>query len=253
MDPLGSGNRFSAEERASLPRRFATRARQNWRFLVVLGCLGIFLVLLEDVLDGDLMRIDALAYRIVVEHWRMDWLTPIMENISALATPGAIIAMLLVIVAFAPGRRPGWCCAVNIALVTLLNIGIKALVQRPRPDEAIRLVTESGFSFPSGHSMAAMAFFGLIVWLVWHYERDRRLRLLLCAAFSLLILAIGISRIYLGVHYASDVLGGFCASLIWLAFYTRLAAPLLLGPVPARNRSGSPIPAGGHSPAESGE
>ena len=234
MDQLGDSGRLSAEERRGLPQRFARLVRQNWRLLVVLGCLGVFLLLLEDVLDGNLMRIDTLAYSIIVQRLRADWLTPIMETISALATPVVIIVMLLVIAAFAPGRRPGWCCAVNIVLVTLLNSLLKILVQRPRPDEAIRLVVEHGFSFPSGHSMAAMAFFGLIVWLIWHYEADRTRRLLLCAAFALLIPAIGISRIYLGVHYASDVVGGFCASLIWLAFYTHLAVPLFLGPLPRR-------------------
>ena len=229
-------DRLTPEERAGLPRRFAALVRQNWRLLVVLGCLGVFLVLLEDVLDGDLMRIDAWAYHLIVERLRAPWLTPVMASISSLATPIVLIVMLLVIAAFAPGRRPGWCCAVNLVLVTLLNAGLKVLIARPRPDEAIRLVAETGFSFPSGHSMVSMAFFGLIIWMVWHYEGDRVQRLLLCSAFSLVVLAVGFSRIYLGVHYASDVLGGFCASLIWLAFYTRLAAPLFLGPVPRREQ-----------------
>ena len=231
---------LSAAERRGLPRRFALLVRQNWRLLTVLGCLGVFLVLLEDVLDGDLMRIDVWAYRLVVEGLRAPWLTPVMESISALATPVVLIVLLLVIAAFAPGRRPGWCCAVNLALVTVLNAGLKALIARPRPDEAIRLVTETGYSFPSGHSRAAMAFFGLIVWLVWHYERNRTQRLLLCAAFSIVIFAVGFSRVYLGVHYASDVLGGFCASMIWLAFYTRLAVPLFLGPLPGKGEHSVP-------------
>ena len=151
-----------------------------------------------------------------------------MESFSALATPVSLIAMLLVIAAFAPGKRPGWFCTVNLALAALLNVVLKTLIQRPRP-EGFRLAVESGFSFPSGHSMAAMAFFGLIVWMAWHYEQDRRQRLMLTAAFSAVIAMIGISRIYLGVHYASDVLGGFCASIIWLVFYTKLAAPAFLG------------------------
>ena len=226
------GGRLAPEERVGLPGRFVALARQNWRLLIVLGCLGVFLVLLEDVLTGDLVRIDAWAYDLIVERLRTAWLTPIMVSISSLATPVVLIVMLLVIAAFAPGRRPGWCCAVNLVLVTALNAGLKLLVARSRPDEAIRLVTETGFSFPSGHSMVAMAFFGLIVWFVWHYERNRVQRLLLCAVFALAIVGVGFSRIYLGVHYASDVLGGFCASLIWLALYTRVAAPLFLGPLP---------------------
>ena len=208
--------------------RVASAARNNRTILLVTACAAIFLGLLSYVLRGEAMKLDQMAYWLVVENLRSDWLTPIMESFSALATPVSLIAMLLVIAAFAPGKRPGWFCTVNLALAVLLNVVLKTLIQRPRP-EGFRLAVESGFSFPSGHSMAAMAFFGLIVWMVWHYEQDRRQRLLLTVAFSAVIVMIGISRIYLGVHYASDVLGGFCASIIWLVFYTKLAAPAFLG------------------------
>lgn len=197
------------------------------RILIIGAYIILFIELLDDVLEGDLMTLDLLAKAFFVENLRADWLTPIMESISALATPVSLLVLLLVIVAFAPGKRPGMFCTVNLVLVVLLNVLLKELVQRPRPED-INLVVETGFSFPSGHSMVAMAFFGLLVWLVWHYERDRTLRLACCAGFSLIILLIGISRIYLGVHYASDVLAGFCISLAWLAMYTSVAAPFLL-------------------------
>lgn len=125
----------------------------------------------------------------------------------------------------------------NLALVVVLNLALKAIVQRPRPD-GFQLAVESGFSFPSGHSMAAMAFFGLLIWLVWHYKRDRAMRNLCCAAFAVIIVMIGVSRIYLGVHYASDVLAGFCVSLAWLAFYTRVVAPALLAEKPGDRGEG---------------
>lgn len=197
------------------------------RILIIGACIILFIELLDDVLEGDLMTLDLLAKAFFVENLRADWLTPIMESISALATPVSLLVLLLVIVAFAPGKRPGMFCTVNLVLVVLLNVLLKELVQRPRPED-INLVIETGFSFPSGHSMVAMAFFGLLVWLVWHHEKDRTMRLACCAGFSLIILLIGISRIYLGVHYASDVLAGFCISLAWLAMYTSVAAPFLL-------------------------
>ncbi|WP_307739505.1 phosphatase PAP2 family protein [uncultured Parolsenella sp.] len=208
-------------------RKLAHLVRQNALLVVVGACLLVFISLLEDVLDGELMKLDRVAYWLVVQHMRAAWLTPIMESFSALATPVTLLVLLLAVAAFAPGRRPGWCCAVNLGLVVLLNQVLKFAIRRPRPD-GFRLATASGFSFPSGHSMVAMAFFGLLIWFVWRFERDRRMRGALVAAFAFVILMVGLSRVYLGVHYASDVLGGFCLSVVWLALYTRLAVPLFL-------------------------
>ena len=216
-----------------MAKRWLELLRENKRVAIVAACTIVFLVLLEDVLEGGLIKLDEAAYMLIVEHLRTDWLTPIMESISALATPVTLLVMLLLIVAFAPGRRPGACCALNLALVVVLNQVLKFLVQRPRP-EGFRLAAETGFSFPSGHSMAAMAFFGLLIWMIWHYERDRAVRIGCSVALAALIVAVGVSRIYLGVHYASDVVAGFCVSLAWLAFYTRSVAPLFLGEAPVR-------------------
>lgn len=214
-------------------RRLGRLIVANKRIVILAVCAIVFVALLEDVLEGDLLRIDSAAYAVIVERLRADWLTPVMEAVSALATPVSLVVFLLVIVAFAPGKRPGACAATNLVLVFLLNQALKFAIQRPRPD-GFQLAVEQGFSFPSGHSMVATAFFGLLVWMVWHYESDRATRIGCAIAFSLVIVLVGVSRIYLGVHYASDVLAGFCVSLAWLAIYTRVAVPLFLGPAPGR-------------------
>ena len=222
-----------------LVNRLGRLLRANKRLAVSLVCAAVFLFLLGEVFEGEIMRIDTLAYKLIVEKMRSDAVTPFMEGLSALATPVVLVVVVLVVAAFAPGRRPGWCLAVNLALVAALNVILKSIVQRPRP-EGFRLAVENGFSFPSGHSMAAMAFYGLIAWFIWHYERDRVQRNLFTLVFALVIVMVGVSRIYLGVHYASDVIGGFCVSLIWLAFYTHFIAPLFLDE------------SGGEAPAEDG-
>lgn len=228
---MTEGLRMTGEKRSSIREiasQFCSLIRDNGRFVVVAVCSAVFVMILEDVLELESMRLDRAAYWLIVQHLRRPWLTPVMESFSALATPVSMLVVLVVVAAFAPGKRPGWCCAVNLGLVVLINQVLKFVVQRPRPD-GFRLATVSGFSFPSGHSMAAMAFFGLLAWLVWRYEKDRRQRALLVAAFAFVIVMIGVSRIYLGVHYASDVIGGFCLSVIWLALYTHIAVPLFLG------------------------
>ena len=221
MDEKNRGARGVASSLAGL-------ARKNLRVIVACACVLVFLMILEDVYDAESMRLDRAAYWLIVEHLRTPWLTPVMESFSALATPVSLVVLLLAVAAFAPGKRPGMCCAVNLVLVVVINQVLKFIIQRPRA-VVCRLATASGFSFPSGHSMAAMAFFGLLAWLVWKYEADRRLRCLYATGFALVIVMIGVSRIYLGVHYASDVLGGFCLSMAWLAVYTRVAVPLFIG------------------------
>ena len=206
---------------------FRKLVRENLRLVLAAVAACIFIWLLEEVGEGELTKLDAAAYQLFVQNLRQPWLTPYMESISELAQPVALLVMLLAVEAFAPGRRPGACAAVNLVCAVALNVLLKQLVQRPRPD-GFRLIAETGYSFPSGHSMVAMAFYGLLAWMVWHYERDRFVRWLCVIGFGLVIALIGISRIYLGVHYASDVIAGFCVSLIWLALYTKLVVPLML-------------------------
>ena len=206
---------------------FGRLVRENLRLVLAAVAACIFIWLLEEVGEGELTKLDTGAYLLFVQTLRQPWLTPYMESISELAQPVALLAMLLAVEAFAPGRRPGACAAVNLVCAVALNVLLKQLVQRPRPD-GFRLIAETGYSFPSGHSMVAMAFYGLLAWMVWHYERDRFVRWLCVIGFGLVIALIGISRIYLGVHYASDVIAGFCVSLIWLALYTKLVVPLML-------------------------
>ena len=104
----------------------------------------------------------------------------------------------------------------SIALSSvILMFLLKLLFTRPRPLVPL-LEAAKGFSFPSGHAMSSVTFFGLLIYFIWQAEMNKYLRGFLVTCFVLLILTIGFSRIYLRVHYASDVIGGFCAGIIWL-------------------------------------
>ncbi|MDB5085782.1 MAG: pgpB [Bacilli bacterium] len=98
----------------------------------------------------------------------------------------------------------------------VLNQVLKALFRRARPT-VHRLAEASGYSFPSGHSMEAFALYGVLAFLLWRHLRTRLARTVLLVVSVVLIAAIGLSRIYLGVHYPSDVLAGYLASGFWLA------------------------------------
>lgn len=211
----------------TLARRTWQLVRMNLRSVVVAVAAIVFLGLLEDVAAGEVMRLDTMAYQLFVVRMRSDALTPVMEGLSALASPVVVLVMGLVVAAFAPGRAPGRCVLLNVVCVVVLNQLLKFMVQRPRPD-GFRLVAETGYSFPSGHSMLAMAFFGLLAWMVWRYDKDPAERRLFSILFAVIAVLVGMSRIYLGVHYASDVVAGFCVSLAWLVLYTHTVAPALL-------------------------
>lgn len=207
--------------------KIAQTLKNNRRAIVIAVALVVFVWLLGEVREADVFKLDEWAYQFAVVFLRRPWLTPIMQSISELALPVVLIVMLLAVEAFAPGRRPGLFAGINLVAVTLLNVLLKQLVQRPRP-EGFRLIAETGYSFPSGHSMIAMGFYGLLAWMVWHYEKDNFVKWLCSIGFVLTIALIGFSRIYLGVHYASDVIAGFCVSFAWLCIYTRIGAGLLL-------------------------
>ena len=118
-------------------------------------------------------------------------------------------------------KKIGTSICLNLVLITLLNLLLKNIIERPRP-VGYRIIDETGYSFPSGHSMVSMAFYGLIIYFIWKNVKNKKIRNLFCVLLGMLIILIGISRIYLGVHYASDVIGGFVISITYLILFTTI-------------------------------
>lgn len=135
-----------------------------------------------------------------------------------------IVIVMLVLHRVLGHRRELLFLAIAVLGSVLLNTLLKLLFQRARP-EINRIIEANGYSFPSGHSMTAFSMYAALAFLVWKHIPSRLGRLLLIVLSSLLILMIGTSRIYLGVHYPSDVLGGYFMSGCWMAaciwFYQR--------------------------------
>ena len=104
-----------------------------------------------------------------------------------------------------------------VILAFLVNLALKEVFDRARPTIEHMVVVKT-LSYPSGHAMSAMAYYGFLIYLVFHIKMNKWLRFFLTLLFSSLIFFIGLSRIYLGVHFPSDVAGGFVAGLIWVAF-----------------------------------
>lgn len=189
-------------------------------------CLAVFVGLLVKVHKGQAIGIDELGYLLFVERLRSPVLTVAMKAASNLASLSFVVGVLVAAMLWAPSRAYVILAAVNVGAISAIDQLLKVLVRRPRP-QGFRLVEAPGLSFPSGHSMAAMAFYGYGIWLARCGAYGFSFGAAIEVAFAFVILAVGVSRIYLGVHYTSDVLGGFCLSFAWLVLFVHLVAGLL--------------------------
>lgn len=192
--------------------------RRNLKWLILLVCLVGFFKLAEEVFSKEILQADIVGYKLISSFLISDFATPIAKFITNFGGALVLIGTTVILVISIKNRRIGLSIATNLGIVTGLNIALKQIVQRPRPTE-YRIVNETGYSFPSGHSMVSMAFYGFLIYLIYKYVKNKYLKIGLITFLSILIISIGISRIYLGVHYTSDVMAGFCISVSYLVLY----------------------------------
>ena len=200
---------------------------KNLKWIILFICLVGFLAIAEDVFNKEIMNGDIIGYKLVSTFLISDFATPIAKFITNFG--GAIFLIIATIILFIliKNKKIGFSIISNLVIVTILNQLLKNILQRPRPNE-FRIIEETGFSFPSGHSMASMAFYGYLIYLIYKYVKNKYLKWTLIVLLSILICTIGISRIYLGVHYTSDVLGGFLISISYLVIYISAVNKFLL-------------------------
>ena len=191
---------------------------KNLNWIILFICLIGFLALAEDVFNKEIMNGDIIGYKIISTFLISDFTTPIAKFITNFG--GAIFLIVVTIVLFIliKNKKIRLSIFANLVIITILNQLLKRILQRPRPTE-YRIIEETGYSFPSGHSMISMAFYGYLIYLIYKYAKNKYIKWISIVLLSILICAIGISRIYLGVHYTSDVLGGFLISISYLIIY----------------------------------
>ena len=191
---------------------------KNLKWIVLFICLIGFFALAEDVFNKEIMNGDIVGYKLVSTFLISDFATPIAKFITNFGGAIILIGSAFALFIFIKNKKIGVSIISNLAIITLLNQLLKRIVQRPRPTE-FRIVEESGYSFPSGHSMVSMAFYGYLIYLIYKHVKNKYLKWISIILLSILICSIGICRIYLGVHYTSDVLGGFFISISYLIIY----------------------------------
>ncbi|MEK5641863.1 MULTISPECIES: phosphatase PAP2 family protein [Paenibacillus] len=196
----------------------ANQGRLN-KLLVMSLVLGVLFVIMMVLVGAD--RIAWFDQSIIdaVQGMENEGLTRIMKGFTFLGS--SLVATLLSVIAFLflwlvlRHRKELLMFLLSVGGSEIWNIIIKNWMQRQRPTTH-RLIEISGFSFPSGHSMAAFALYGTLTYLLWRHIPALAGRIAMIVIGVALTLLIGISRIYLGVHYPSDVFGGYLASATWL-------------------------------------
>lgn len=174
-----------------------------------------FAKLTHSVWEEQRFLFDSSISHLVVS-FRSATLTQIMIIISMIGSTGIVIAsvFILIYLLVKKHRKEAIIYSAIVLMGAGINAVIKLIIQRPRPGD-LALVTEKDFSFPSGHSMDSFVFFLTIAYFAFHFTRNKKITTLVSFISVTLILLIGVSRVYLGVHYPSDVLGGYLAGFIW--------------------------------------
>ena len=190
----------------------------NLKWILLFICLIGFLALAEDVFNKEIMKGDIIGYKFISTFLISDFATPIAKFITNFggAIFIAVVAIFLAIII--KNKKIAISILANLVIITGLNQLLKRILQRARPTE-YRIIQETGYSFPSGHSMISMAFYGYLIYLIYKHVKKKYIKWISISLLSILICLIGISRIYLGVHYTSDVLGGFLISISYLVIY----------------------------------
>jgi undecaprenyl-diphosphatase len=182
---------------------------------VVSVALMVFLALAEDVYTREAFPFDASVLDFLFRLHSAP-LTFIANLITTTASaPFILVATLLLGVIWWSRRRIAlYAVAASVAGGVLLNELLKAIFERPRPDVQMALVHAAGYSFPSGHTTTALAFYGMLAYVLAH-TLPGRARTPIYALTVIWILLVGLSRNYLGVHYPSDVIAAYAVTLPW--------------------------------------
>ena len=180
----------------------------------------LFVKLSEDLIKKELETFDSIIYDYISKAITHN-MTGFMKLMSYLGSGYVLVFISIVsIILFWKSKKYSFyskMVGVNLIASSIANEIFKMTFHRGRPN-VLRLIEISGFSFPSGHSMIGLSFYGFISYLCFKNIKSKW-RYAIVTLFGVLILSIGISRIYLGVHFASDVVAGFSAGLAWLAAF----------------------------------
>ncbi len=188
----------------------------KWIILAII--LITLLLIMIFVKSGKIQTFDTTIYNIITYHTN-----PLLDNMfhafTFFGSTIGIVLLCLLLLIIMKNKKMALTTVGCVGISTIINFITKITFQRERP-VVRKLVEETTYSFPSGHTMAAASLYGILIFFIIHSNIEKKKKVLFSTLLSMLILAVGISRIYLGAHFASDVLGGMLSSIAILIIFT---------------------------------
>lgn len=189
-----------------------SKLKKNYKQYLFLMPLILFITDYYLMINGHLQKIDHLVF-VILRTLTSDIVTIFFISITQL---GSLFGILIVTAGvFLFNRKLALTCLFTALFTQGLNQVLKVIIQRPRP-EVMTFIHESNYSFPSGHAMAVTCLYGMLIY--YFYHSNFKYRKLLIAISVVIITLVSLSRIYLGVHYFSDIIGGILLSISLILF-----------------------------------
>lgn len=195
--------------------------------LIVIGIfILLFIIVTMFVSNGLTKNIDNSVYNFIIS-FRCNFLDNYFKLITKLGNVTYVIIVLGICVLFIRNKNVVYLCF-SMSLSVIFNYIIKHIIKRDRPN-ILRLISQGGYSYPSGHTMISICCYGYLFYYVYKYVKNKYLRISLLVLLSLIIISIPISRIYLGVHYFSDIFGGLLLGGVILFIVIRYGKYIIRG------------------------
>lgn len=198
----------------------------GWRILLGLAgaivLLWLFGLLADEIFENEFTSLDN-----GFERWVHSFANPVLDAVFGFFTTlGSIVGVLVLtviifgVLVWRKHLHSAWLVGLAVAGGVVLNQALKFFFHRPRPELwPVTAPRPTTFSFPSGHATVSFCLCGVLIWLGWRFIRPAVWRIVWTILLSFFILMVGLSRIYFGVHYPTDVLGGYISGAFWLVTF----------------------------------
>jgi len=194
--------------------------KKNLKWIFAFVSLILFFLIIRNVYKENIIDFDNFYYN-NIRFLINDRMTFFVKILTSLGSAFSLISLTVLVMLIFKNKKYGILTGINLLTIFLFNLLLKFLFARPRPI-GINLIEENGYSFPSAHAMVSTAFYGFFVYLIWQTKLSKKMKWLYSILLSILIVFICITRVYLGVHYASDVFGGALLSIAYLVLFTSI-------------------------------